>query len=143
MNFRAFESSNQFGLVWTRFLSTVMMFTPFQIIYGPDTSVVCCSYLLSVNCMDMNDNRPRNKVRICRQQWDLSIFRAPNENIVQNHLNIALLNVFYYLNGRYRHIFYPLKFFHLFGCPSLKSSDPKILGIKTYLVENFSQKKGR
>ena len=30
---------------------------------------------------------------------------APNENIVQNHLNIALLNVFYHLNGRYRHIF--------------------------------------
>ena len=33
---------------------------------------------------------------------------APNENIVQNHLlNIALLNVFWYLNGRYRHIFIP------------------------------------
>ena len=34
---------------------------------------------------------------------------APNENIVQNHLNIALLNVFKYLNGRYyyRHIFIP------------------------------------
>ena len=32
---------------------------------------------------------------------------APNENIVQNHLNIALLNVFYYLNGRYRYIFIP------------------------------------
>ena len=32
---------------------------------------------------------------------------APNENIVQNHLNIALLNVFQYLNGRYRHIFIP------------------------------------
>ena len=25
---------------------------------------------------------------------------APNENVVQNHLNIALLNVFGYLNGR-------------------------------------------
>ena len=25
---------------------------------------------------------------------------APNENIVQNHLNIELLNVFQYLNGR-------------------------------------------
>ena len=32
---------------------------------------------------------------------------APNENIVQNHLNIAMLNVFSYLNGRYRHIFIP------------------------------------
>ena len=28
-------------------------------------------------------------------------------NIVENHLNIALLNVFSYLNGRYRHIFIP------------------------------------
>ena len=32
---------------------------------------------------------------------------APNENIVQNHLNLALLNVFKFLNGRYRHIFIP------------------------------------
>ena len=32
---------------------------------------------------------------------------APNENIVQNHLNIALLKVFWYLNGKYRHIFNP------------------------------------
>ena len=41
---------------------------------------------------------------------------APNENAVQNHLNIALLNVFYYLNCRYSYIsFYPLKSFHLFG----------------------------
>ena len=32
---------------------------------------------------------------------------APNENIVQNHLNIALLKIFYHLNGRYRHIFIP------------------------------------
>ena len=30
---------------------------------------------------------------------------APNENIVQNHLNKALLNVFQYLNGRYKGIF--------------------------------------
>ena len=32
---------------------------------------------------------------------------TPNENIVQNHLNIALSNVFYHLNDRYRHIFIP------------------------------------
>ena len=30
---------------------------------------------------------------------------APNESILQNHLNIALLNV--YLNGRYMHVFIP------------------------------------
>ena len=35
--------------------------------------------------------------------------------------------------------FYPLKIFHLFAFPSSKSSDPKIIGIKTY---NFSQIKG-
>ena len=34
--------------------------------------------------------------------------------------------------------------FHLFGIPSWKSSDKKIIGIKSYLFENFSQaeKKG-
>ena len=39
-------------------------------------------------------------------------------------------------------LFYPLNIFHLFGFPSLKSSDPKTVGIKTYLFENSSQKKG-
>ena len=34
-----------------------------------------------------------------------------NENIVQNRLNIALLNVSYYLNGGFEHIFIPYKFF--------------------------------
>ena len=33
------------------------------------------------------------------------LFMAPKESIVQNHLNIAFLNV--YLKGRYRHIFIP------------------------------------
>ena len=31
--------------------------------------------------------------------------------------------------------------FYLFGFPSGKSREPKIIGIKTYLFENFSQKK--
>ena len=34
-----------------------------------------------------------------------------NENIVQNRLNIALLNVSYYLNGGFGHNFIPYKFF--------------------------------
>ena len=38
--------------------------------------------------------------------------------------------------------FYPLNFFYLFGFPSWKSSILKIIGIKIYLFENFSQKKG-
>ena len=58
---------------------------------------------------------------------------VPNENIVQNHLNIPYLNVC-------RHIFIPLKFVIWFH--SWKSSDPKIIGIKIYLFENFRQKKG-
>ena len=41
-----------------------------------------------------------------------------------------------------RAYFYPLKFFHLFGFPGWKSSDPKIIEIETYLFENFSQKIG-
>ena len=32
---------------------------------------------------------------------------APNKNIVQNHLNIASLNVLQYLNSIYRHVFIP------------------------------------
>ena len=36
---------------------------------------------------------------------------ASNEKIIQNHLHITSLNVFYHLNGRYRHIFIPRKFF--------------------------------
>ena len=39
-------------------------------------------------------------------------------------------------------VFLSPKIFHLFGFPSWKSSDPKIIGIKTYLFENSSQKKG-
>ena len=50
---------------------------------------------------------------------------ATNENIVQNHSNIALLNVFWYFNGR-RAYFYPLKCFHLFGFPSWKSNDQNL-----------------
>ena len=38
--------------------------------------------------------------------------------------------------------FHPLNIFHLFGFPSWKTSDPKIIGIKTYFFENFSPKKG-
>ena len=47
--------------------------------------------------------------------------RGLNEDIVQNHIKIAFLDIF----------FYPLKIFHLFGFPSWESSDPKIIGIKT------------
>ena len=39
------------------------------------------------------------------------------------------------------HIFIPLKIFYLFGFPSWKSSDPKIIGIKTYLFRKFQPEK--
>ena len=45
------------------------------------------------------------QVPICFDDIELS--GALNENIVQKHLNIVLLNVFWYLNYRYRHIFIP------------------------------------
>ena len=45
------------------------------------------------------------QVLICFDDSELS--GALNENIVENHLNIVLLNVFWYLNCRYRHIFIP------------------------------------
>ena len=41
------------------------------------------------------------------QAWLTFISGAPNKKVVQNHLNIALLNAFQYLNGRYRNIFIP------------------------------------
>ena len=56
-------------------------------------------------------------------------------------LKNALLIIFQYLNRRYRHIFVPKKTFHLFGFPSWKSSDPKIIGIKTYFFRKFQPEK--
>ena len=40
-------------------------------------------------------------------------------------------------------IFFPKKIFHLFGFPSCMSSDPKIIGIKTYLCQKFAARKKR
>ena len=57
----------------------------------------------------------------------------PNKNIVQNHLNIALLVV-----KRYTYAYIsPLIIFRLFGFPCWKSSDPKIIGIKTLPFRKF------
>ena len=49
------------------------------------------------------------RVKIIKNSWFafIDLTGAPNENIVQNHSNIELLNVLKYLNGRYRHIFIP------------------------------------
>ena len=52
--------------------------------------------------------------------FKLRITGAPNENIVQNHLNIALLNLFWYLNVRYGQIFIPRNF------PSVRISKLKV-----------------
>ena len=61
------------------------------------------------------------------------------------HSAAGITVLFLRIVGRTRqrtgHDFYPLTIFHLFGFPSWKSCDPKILGIKTYLFKNFSQKK--
>ena len=99
----------------------------------------------------INSHRNR-KNKICLQKhlqmdWSLRpagcIYSgAPNENIVENNLNIALLNVFFYLNGRYRHIFIPEKFFIYSDFLAESLVIQKIIGIKTYFFENFSQKKG-
>ena len=51
-------------------------------------------------------NLPKPRTNYLKRSFGYSA-GAPNENIVQNHLNIALLNLFWYLNGRYRHIFIP------------------------------------
>ena len=54
---------------------------------------------------------PIREIKYCTNHVTMQWSGAPNDNKVQNHLNIALLNVFLYLNGRYRHIFIPYKFF--------------------------------
>ena len=48
----------------------------------------------------------------------------------------------YFNIKQYIGIFLSPKIFHLFQFPSWKSSDPKFIGIKTSLFENYSQKKG-
>ena len=98
---------------------------------------------------------PIRNVLWCYNRRQITSFK-PLKNVKKNAIffklfwykvfvawKLKLLNflVDSFLNGRYRHIFIPSKFFHLYGFPSWKSSDPKIIGIKTYLFENFSQKK--
>ena len=56
-------------------------------------------------------------------------------------ITVLFLRIVGTTGQRTGHDFYPLKIFHLFGFPSWKSCDPKIIGIKTYLFKNFSQKK--
>ena len=58
--------------------------------------------LFGLRCVQMVSKRKQLK------PCSIAIFPgAPNENIAQNHLNIALLNVFQYLNGIYTHILIP------------------------------------
>ena len=56
-------------------------------------------------------------------------------------MDLELLKPILVFKRQIQAYFYPLTIFHLFGFPSRKSSVPKIIGIKTYLFENFSQKK--
>ena len=62
---------------------------------------LCESWLEDLRRPEKNKNLFQSRVNTGKGDFK----GAPSENIVQNHLNIALLNVFYYLNGRYRHIF--------------------------------------
>ena len=100
-------------------------------------------YRNAYNCVKHLESLPDTSPQIF--DWKrCQTLRGTQEKIVKNHLNIALLNAFWYLNGRYRHIFIPQKFFICsdFLAESLvRSSDAKIIGIKTYLFENFYQKK--
>ena len=71
------------------------------------------SATLSIIKISVVTKTSRDSLHSCTEtiEWMRRITGAPNENIVQNHLNIALLNVFQYLNGGYGHIFIPYKFF--------------------------------
>ena len=74
----------------------------------------------------------------CGSPYKCSITRGTQLEYSSKPLKHSIVKRILVLNGRY---IYPLKMFHLFAFPSWKSNDPKIIGIKTYLFENFSQKK--
>ena len=60
------------------------------------------------NCSPKVEKDANQEIKVTVIKWKKTpakISGAPNENIVQNHLNIALL--FSYLNSRYGHIFIP------------------------------------
>ena len=75
-------------------------------------SCTCSSPILGKACLRHRRSKP-SILMVWTSAWTVrgpaatQATGAPNENMVQNHLNIALLNVFQYLNGRYRHIFIP------------------------------------
>ena len=62
--------------------------------------------------LEMQDFTSFRFIALYEQMYLNNNTGAPNEKIVQNHLNIALLNV------QIQAYFYPPKIFHLFGFPS-------------------------
>ena len=72
----------------------------------------------------------------CRPPYKCNITRGTQLEYGSKPLKHSIVKRILVLNGRY---IYPLKMFHQFAFPSC---DPKIIGIKTYLFETFSQKKG-
>ena len=63
--------------------------------------------IASISFVRKLDHVPKKKYLRTRKCSCGHVSGAPNDNIVQNRFNVALLNVFQYLNGRYRHIFIP------------------------------------
>ena len=112
---------SEFFYTWrvTTFYSIFMTWVIPHILYLLGKKVICTCFV-SKHCQDsftlqksyyLCQPNPQSGWRSASAQLAgvVRVTRsgAPKENIVQNHLNIAFLNVFQYLNGRYRHIFIP------------------------------------
>ena len=55
---------------------------------------------------------------VCQSVVTIRLSRGIQREYSSKPLKHSIVNVFYYLTGRYRHIFIPQKTFHLFGFPS-------------------------
>ena len=71
----------------------------------------------------------------------LEIFRGTQREYSSKPLKHSIVKRILVFERQIQAYFYPLEVFHLFGYRSCKSSHPKIVGIKTDLFKNFSQKK--
>ena len=81
-----------------------------RMICGKSLETCCVNFFFAWADILSEKNPYFGKHLFCKTRTDYAyklLTGAPNENIVQNHLNIALLNVFWHLNGRYRNTFIP------------------------------------
>ena len=74
--------------------------------------MILCRTQPAVTCLSLARVAKTTKMNSFQREYVFEAWcRGTQREYSSNHLNIALLNVFQYLNGRHRHIFIPQKFF--------------------------------